>query len=44
MQGFASRIKNCALYPDNVKPLNIFQQLGDKIICELSHCIVEHCS
>ena len=31
MQGFASHIKNYALYSNNIKPLNIFQQMGDMI-------------
>ena len=32
MQGFVSHSKNYAHYPNNIKPLNIFQQMGDMIM------------
>lgn len=41
MQGLASHIKNCVLYPKNVKWLNIFQQVGNMIVHELPNHTVE---
>lgn len=41
MQGLASHIKNCIHYPKNVKPLTIFQQVGNMIVYKLSDHTVE---
>lgn len=41
MHGLASHIKNCVLYPKNVKLLNTFQQMGNMIVYELSDHTVD---